>query len=142
LFTSKKGKPERHSSKIAGHKSLETAIRGCTATPTNLSATTRFDSRNYFDFSNIPPFERNVFGGSLGGPIKKDKTFLFGNYEGFRQKLGLSDLTLVPDSTSRAAAVASRLRSSRIQSRRNHDCFHARSIREEFIAFTSFSALF
>jgi hypothetical protein len=100
------------------------------------------DSRNYFDFSNIPPFERNVFGGSLGGPIKKDKTFLFGNYEGFRQKLGLSDLTLVPDSTSRAAAVASRLRSSRIQSRRNHDCFPARSIREEFIAFTSFSALF
>jgi hypothetical protein len=83
-----------------------------------------------------------VFGGSLGGPIKKDKTFLFGNYEGFRQKLGLSDLTLVPDSTSRAAAVASRLRSSRIQSRRNHDCFPARSIREEFIAFTSFSALF
>jgi hypothetical protein len=86
--------------------------------------------------------KRNVFGGSLGGPIKKDKTFLFGNYEGFRQKLGLSDLTLVPDSTSRAAAVASRLRSSRIQSRRNHDCFPARSIREEFIAFTSFSALF
>jgi hypothetical protein len=65
------------------------------------------DARNYFDFGNIPPFERNVFGGSLGGPIKKDKTFLFGNYEGFRQKLGLSDLTLVPDNTSRAAAVAS-----------------------------------
>ncbi len=65
------------------------------------------DSRNYFDFGTIPPFERNVFGGSLGGPIKKDKTFLFGNYEGFRQKLGLSDLTLVPDNTSRAAAVAS-----------------------------------
>jgi hypothetical protein len=65
------------------------------------------DARNYFDFGNIAPFERNVFGGSLGGPIKKDKGFLFGNYEGFRQKLGLSDLTLVPDNTSRAAAVAS-----------------------------------
>ena len=50
---------------------------------------------------NIPPFERNVFGGSLGGPIKKDKTFLFGNYEGFRQKLGLSDVTLVPDANAR-----------------------------------------
>jgi Carboxypeptidase regulatory-like domain len=59
------------------------------------------DSRNYFDFSTIPPFERNVFGGSLGGPIKKGKTFLFGNYEGFRQKLGLSDVTLVPDSNAR-----------------------------------------
>ena len=65
------------------------------------------DTRNYFDHGSIPPFERNMFGGSLGGPIKKDKSFLFGNYEGFRQKLGLSDLTLVPDSTSRAAAVAS-----------------------------------
>ena len=65
------------------------------------------DARNYFDYGSIPPFERNMFGGSLGGPIKKDKTFLFGNYEGFRQKLGLSDLTLVPDNTSRAAAVAS-----------------------------------
>ncbi len=65
------------------------------------------DARNYFDHGPIPPFERNMFGGSLGGPIKKDKTFLFANYEGFRQKLGLSDLTLVPDATSRAAAVAS-----------------------------------
>jgi hypothetical protein len=65
------------------------------------------DARNFFDHGDIPPFRRNVFGGSLGGPIRKDKTFLFGNYEGFRQNLGLSDLTLVPDATSRAHAVAS-----------------------------------
>jgi carboxypeptidase family protein len=65
------------------------------------------DARNFFDQGSIPPFERNMFGGSLGGPIKKDKTFLFANYEGFRQKLGLSDLTLVPDDASRASAVAS-----------------------------------
>jgi hypothetical protein len=65
------------------------------------------DARNFFDHGDIPPFRRNVFGGSLGGPIRKDKTFLFGNYEGFRQNLGLSDLTLVPDATSRAKAVAS-----------------------------------
>src|ERR1700674_451053 len=64
------------------------------------------DARNFFDLPQIPHFERNVFGASLGGPIKKDKSFLFGNYEGFRQKLGLSDLTLVPDNTSRAAAAA------------------------------------
>jgi hypothetical protein len=51
--------------------------------------------------------QRNEFGGSLGGPLKKDKTFLFGNYEGFRQNLGLSDLSLVPDDTSRTSAVAS-----------------------------------
>src|SRR5580700_2790789 len=65
------------------------------------------DARNFFDHGNIPEFRRNVFGGSLGGPIRKDKTFLFANYEGFRQNLGLSDLTLVPDSASRASAVAS-----------------------------------
>jgi len=64
------------------------------------------DARNFFDHGDIPPFQRNVFGGSLGGPIRKDKTFLFGNYEGFRQNLGLSDVTLVPDAASRAHAVA------------------------------------
>jgi len=65
------------------------------------------DARNFFDQGSIPEFQRNVFGGSLGGPLKRDKVFLFGNYEGFRQNLGLSDVTLVPDGTSRAAAVAS-----------------------------------
>ncbi len=65
------------------------------------------DARNFFDQSSIPPFQRNVFGGSLGGPIRKDKTFIFGNYEGFRQSLGLSDVSLVPDDASRASAVAS-----------------------------------
>jgi hypothetical protein len=65
------------------------------------------DARNFFDHGTIPEFQRNEFGGSLGGPIRKDKTFLFGNYEDFRQNLGLSDLTLVPDAASRASAVAS-----------------------------------
>jgi hypothetical protein len=65
------------------------------------------DARNFFDQGQIPDFQRNEFGGSLGGPVKKDRTFLFGNYEGYRQVLGLSDVTLVPDATSRAAAVTS-----------------------------------
>ena len=65
------------------------------------------DARNFFDQSSIPEFQRNVFGGSLGGPIRKDRTFLFGNYEGYRQTLGLSDVTLVPDAASRAKAVPS-----------------------------------
>ena len=63
------------------------------------------DARNFFDLPQIPHFERNVFGGSLGGPIKKDKSFLFANYEGFRQGLGLSDLTLVPDANARAGLL-------------------------------------
>jgi hypothetical protein len=65
------------------------------------------DARNPFDQATIAPFQRNVFGGSLGGPIKNGKTFLFGNYEGFRQRLGLSNVTLVPDEASRASAVPS-----------------------------------
>ncbi len=60
------------------------------------------DARNFFDGASLPHFERNEFGGAIGGPIKKNKVFLFGNYEGFRQHLGLSDVTFVPDSNARA----------------------------------------
>ena len=66
-----------------------------------------FDARNYFDQARIPEFQRNNYGGSLGGPVKRDKLFLFGNYEGYRQNLGISDVTFVPDDTSRAAAAPS-----------------------------------
>ena len=60
------------------------------------------DARNYFDQARIPEFQRNQFGGALGGPLRRNKVFLFGNYEGFRQNLRLSDLTLVPDGEARA----------------------------------------
>nr|WP_255460654.1 carboxypeptidase-like regulatory domain-containing protein [Edaphobacter sp. 4G125] len=59
------------------------------------------DARNYFDQAHIPQFQRNNFGGSLGGPIRRDKLFLFANYEGYRQNLGLSDVTFVPDTLAR-----------------------------------------
>ena len=65
------------------------------------------DARNYFDQAEIAPFQRNDFGAALGGPIRHDKLFAFGNYEGYRQHLGLSDVTFVPDASVRAAAVPS-----------------------------------
>jgi len=65
------------------------------------------DARNYFDQAQIAPFQRNDFGAALGGPLRRDKLFLFGNYEGYRQHLGLSDVTFVPDNAARAAAVPS-----------------------------------
>jgi hypothetical protein len=42
-----------------------------------------------------PAFRRNQFGGSLGGPIQKDKTFIFGDYEGVRQGLGITTVSNV-----------------------------------------------
>src|SRR5437016_3235210 len=56
------------------------------------------DARNFFD-QQIPPFRRHQFGGALGGPIKKDKLFFFGNYEGLRQFLSesFSSDTLSPN---------------------------------------------
>lgn len=63
------------------------------------------DARNYFDQlqngKRIPQFQRNNYGVALGGPLKRDKLFLFGNYEGYRQNLGLSNKAIVPDAQAR-----------------------------------------
>ena len=65
------------------------------------------DAPNYFDQGLAPPFQRNQFGAALGGPIRRSKTFLFGNYEGLRQHLHQTSAAFVPDAASRAAAVPS-----------------------------------
>src|SRR2546427_13099438 len=59
------------------------------------------DARNFFDQGDVAPFRRNQFGASAGGPVKKDRMFLFGNYEGFRHRLGISNVSVVPDQDAR-----------------------------------------
>ena len=58
------------------------------------------DARNFFS-TNVEPLKQNQFGGTLGGPIRKDKTFLFGFYEGFRNREGETQLTTVPTAQER-----------------------------------------
>jgi hypothetical protein len=65
------------------------------------------DAPNYFDQGSAPPFQRNQFGAAIGGPLRKDKAFLFGNYEGYRQNLHQTSVAFVPDLASRAKAVPS-----------------------------------
>src|ERR1700676_931929 len=65
------------------------------------------DAANFFDQGSAPPFQRNQFGASMSGPIQRDKTFLFANYEGFRQNLHQTSVAFVPGLAARAAAVPS-----------------------------------
>src|ERR1700730_18358045 len=66
-----------------------------------------FDSLGYFYRAShggndtIAPYRRNQFGGSLGGPIKKDKTFFFGTYEGLRQGNGTDISADVPTAATK-----------------------------------------
>ena len=59
------------------------------------------DARNYFDPATIPPFRRNQFGADLGGPIKRDRTFFFADYEGLRQDQSATQLAVVPTQAAR-----------------------------------------
>jgi len=63
------------------------------------------DARNAFDPAGpnvgTPPFHRNQFGGSAGGPIQKGKTFIFGDFEAIRQVKDLSGNSTVPSASAR-----------------------------------------
>ena len=72
------------------------------------------DARNYFDTAKnssgaliVPPFRRNQFGASVGGPIYKDHTFFFGDYEGFRQSLSQTNSITVPSAAARSGNLVS-----------------------------------
>ncbi len=67
------------------------------------------DARNFFDPLEGPPaFRRNQFGFSLGGPVLRNRTFFFGNYEGLRQRLGQTAIFTVPNDATRQGNVAGR----------------------------------
>jgi hypothetical protein len=68
----------------------------------------KMGARNYFNVAPNPksPFNNNQFGGSLGGPIVKDKTFFYVDYEGQRENGGQAGQTCVPDPAQIAADIA------------------------------------
>src|SRR5258707_7485021 len=64
-----------------------------------------FDARNFFDAPNIPPFHRVQFGGAAGGPLRKNRTFLFANYEGVRQSQSQTFSSIVPSAAARSGQL-------------------------------------
>src|SRR6266699_3491112 len=70
----------------------------------------KLDANDFFSNASgqpKPPYKRNQFGAAAGGPIRKDRTFIFGDYEGIRQSQGiLSSGTIVPSEAARAGNLA------------------------------------
>jgi len=65
------------------------------------------DAANYFDTLGQPGFERNQFGATLGGPIVRGHTFFFVNYEGLRERQGITTNISVPDNSARHGLLPS-----------------------------------
>ena len=66
-----------------------------------------FDARNYFATTGRKPeLRQNQFGGSIGGPIRKNKTFFFGDYEGFRQVYAQNTYTSTVPTAAQESLVA------------------------------------
>jgi hypothetical protein len=66
------------------------------------------DAKNYFDQGAVPLFHRNQFGGALGGPIIKDRTFFFVDYEGLRENNNVTTLATVPSVAARQGLLCSK----------------------------------
>jgi outer membrane receptor protein involved in Fe transport len=64
------------------------------------------DAPGYFDNGTVPPFRQNQFGASAGGPIRKDRTFVFGDYEGVRRSLGTTVKNTTLSDNARLGIIA------------------------------------
>ncbi len=67
----------------------------------------KLDARNFFDGTSKTPLRLNQYGGSIGGPIKKDKVFFFLAQESLRQRAGVNLIATVPSASARLRAVPS-----------------------------------
>ena len=65
----------------------------------------RFDARNFFDGPEKPPFDMTQFGGSLSGPIRRNRIFFFNSYEGSRKDLGATASGTVPSAAFRTGVA-------------------------------------
>ena len=64
------------------------------------------DAKNFFETGAKAPFKRNQFGGAIGGPIIKDRTFFFADYEGIRQSKGIPNVDTVPSPNARMGILS------------------------------------
>src|SRR5713226_4132945 len=65
----------------------------------------KLDAANFFEAGQRTPFKRNQFGGAIGGPIVKNRTFFFADYEGIRQSKGIANVDLVPSTNARGGLL-------------------------------------
>jgi Carboxypeptidase regulatory-like domain len=82
------------------------------------------DAKNYFDLGDqpIPPFVRNQFGAAIGGPLKRDRTFFFANYEGFREVEASTAIATAPDALAHEGLLPSANNSASCTSASSNGC--------------------